>query len=66
MGNYPERQRLLAIPYFTHNNKTIFVIVIDLCDHPEPASKRGQLKTYTLLETQMVQTITETQSTAAD
>lgn len=54
-----------AIPYFTHNNKTIFVVVIDLCDHPEPASKRGQLKTYALLETQLVQTITETQPTAA-
>jgi hypothetical protein len=54
-----------AIPYFTHNNKTIFVVVIDLCDHPEPASKRGQLKTYTLLKTQLVQTITETQPAAA-
>jgi hypothetical protein len=54
-----------GIPYFTHNNKTIFVFVIDLCDHPEPASKRGQLKTYTLLETQLVQTITETQSATA-
>jgi hypothetical protein len=54
-----------AIPYFTHNNKTIFVVVIDLCDYPEPASKRGQLKTYTLVETQLVQTITETQPAAA-
>ena len=51
-----------AIPYFTHNNKTIFVLVIDIFDYPEPASKRGQLKTYTLTEEGLIQTVDEVAS----
>ncbi len=31
-----------AIPYFTHNNKTLFVLVIDIFDYPEPASKNNK------------------------
>ncbi len=48
-----------AIPFFTHNNKTIFVLVIDIFGYPEPASKRGHLKTYELLETHLVQTMVD-------
>jgi hypothetical protein len=51
-----------AIPYFTHNNKTIFVLVIDIFDYPEPASKRGHLKTYELVPDNLVRTITEMSS----
>ena len=40
----------VAIPFFTHNNKTIFVLVIDIFEYPEPASKRGHLKSYELVE----------------
>jgi hypothetical protein len=49
-----------SLPYFNHNNKTIFVVTIDICDHPEPASKRGVLKTYELLEEELIRTVNET------
>lgn len=55
----------LAVPYFTHNNKTIFVLVIDIFDYPEPASKRGLLKTFELLEPDLIRTI-EDASAAPD
>ncbi len=48
-----------GIPFFTHNNKTIFVLVIDIFDYAEPASKRGRLKSYELLEEDVVRTISE-------
>ena len=51
------RDQDAGIPFFTHNNKTIFVLVIDICDYPAPASKRGHLKSYELLEDSLVGTI---------
>ena len=53
------RDQDAAIPFFTHNNKTIFVLVIDIFDYPEPASKRGHLKSYELLEESLIRTISE-------
>ena len=53
------RDQDAAIPFFTHNNKTIFVLVIDIFDYAEPASKRGHLKSYELLEESLIQTISE-------
>ena len=46
-----------SVPYFTHNNKTIFVLVIDIFDYPESASKRGHLKSHELLEGDLIRTI---------
>lgn len=46
-----------AVPFFTHNNKTIFTLIIDICDHQRSASKRGQLKSYELTETDLVSTL---------
>lgn len=43
-----------GVPFLTHNNKIIFFLVIDIYDHPESASKRGQLKTYELAPDQLV------------
>jgi hypothetical protein len=37
-----------AIPFITHNHKTIFFVVIDIFDYASPASKRGKLKTWDL------------------
>lgn len=37
-----------GVPFLTHNNKTIFLVVIDIYDDPQPASKRGKLKSYEL------------------
>ncbi len=48
-----------SIPYFTHNNKTIFVLVIDIFDYPTSASKRGHLKSYELLEQDLIRTVNE-------
>ena len=53
------RDQDVAIPFFTHNNKTIFVLVIDIFDYPEPASKRGHLQSYELLEEDLIRTISE-------
>lgn len=58
------RDQDVAIPFFTHNNKTIFVLVIDIFDYPEPASKRGHLKSYELLEEDLIQTISEAADSA--
>jgi hypothetical protein len=55
-----------TIPYFTHNNKTIFILVIDIFDYPEPASKRGHLKTYELVPGDLVRTISEMSSAPAE
>ncbi len=33
-----------SIPFVTHNNKTIFILTIDIYPHPLPASKRGPLE----------------------
>jgi len=42
-------------PYIIHNNKTIFLITIDIYPHKEPASKRGKLKTYDITEKYLVE-----------
>lgn len=46
-----------SIPFFTHNNKTIFVLVIDIFDYPTSASKRGSLRSYELLEADLINTL---------
>lgn len=43
-----------SVPFFIHNNKTLFVLVIDIFDHPTSASKRGALKSYELLECDLI------------
>jgi hypothetical protein len=46
-------------PCFTVNNKTIFFIVVDLCEHGVPASKRGVLKSYDITAEELVQSVQE-------
>ena len=46
-----------AIPFFTHNHKTIFFIVIDICHYQESASKRGKLKKWELTAESLVQAL---------
>ena len=48
-----------AFRFLPTNNKTIFVLVIDIFDYPAPASKRGRLKSYELLEENLVRTISD-------
>lgn len=60
------RDQEASIPYFTHNNKTIFVLIIDIFDYPTSASKRGHLKSYELLEQDLIRTIAESAPVAVD
>ena len=53
------RDQDAGIPFFTHNSKTIFLLVIDIFDYPAPASKRGHLKSYELLGQDLVRTISD-------
>ena len=59
------RDQDAGIPFFTHNNKTIFVLIIDIYDYPTPASKRGHLKSYELLEQNLVRTIYDSTAVAS-
>lgn len=44
----------LSIPFITHNNKTIFFLVVDICGYEETASKRGKLKSYDLTNEELI------------
>jgi len=48
-----ERQES-GFPFITHNNKTIFIVVVDIFDYPESASKRGKLEAYEITPTEFV------------
>jgi hypothetical protein len=47
------------VPFETHNNKTIFFIIIDISPHKLPASKRGRLKTIKITSDELVKSIEE-------
>lgn len=42
-----------SIPFVTYNNKTIFLLVIDIYPHEKSASKRGVLKSIEITETDL-------------
>lgn len=46
-----------SISFLTHNNKTIFFIVIDIFPHDKSASEKGKLRTYTISEDDLVKEI---------
>lgn len=48
-----------STPYVIHNNKTIFIITIDIYPHDRTASKRGPLKPYLLTEDSLIGVIEE-------
>jgi hypothetical protein len=52
-----------AVPFITHNNKTIFLIVIDIADYGVSASKRGKLKTHEITPEQFVDPLAVKEST---
>jgi len=43
-----------ATPFLIHNNKTIFLLVVDIFPHEKPASKRGPLKPVEITEEDLV------------
>lgn len=50
-------------PCLTVNNKAIFFVVVDLCDHGVPASKRGPLKSIDISDKELIQRIEEKAAT---
>lgn len=54
LGNQPD-----LVPYLVHNDKTIFLILIDIFPHAEPASKRGKLQPVEITLADLVQLATE-------
>lgn len=43
-----------STPFVTHNNKTIFIITIDIFPHKTTASQRGQLKPVEITENDLI------------
>lgn len=54
----PTQHQESSIPFITHNNKTIFLVIIDIFDYPESASKRGKLQAYEITPQQFVESLT--------
>jgi len=52
-------------PALIVNNKTIFFIVVDLCEHGVPASKRGVLRSYEVTAEELIQSIRDETSAPA-
>jgi hypothetical protein len=52
----------MLVPHLTCGGKVIFIMVVDLCDYQASASKRGGLKTFTVMEADLI----EQQSTDAE
>ena len=44
-------------PSLSHNNKTIFFIVVDICEYDGTASKRGQLKVHEITGEDLIQAV---------
>jgi hypothetical protein len=51
-----ERQES-AVPFVTHNNKTVFLLTIDICEYEQSASKRGTLKAFELTPKEFVEAL---------
>lgn len=46
-----------STPFVVHNNKTIFLVTVDIFPHQTSASKRGPLKTVEITEQDLIRTI---------
>jgi hypothetical protein len=55
----PTQNQESGIPFIVHNNKTIFIVVIDIFPYDESASKRGRLKAHEILPAQFVESLAE-------
>lgn len=44
-------------PSLSHNNKTIFFIVVDICEYEATASKRGQLKVHEITAEDLIHAV---------
>jgi len=53
----PTQHQEGGVPFITHNNKTIFLVVIDIFDYADSASKRGKLQVYEITPAQFVEAL---------
>jgi len=53
----PTERQESGIPFITHNNKTIFFVVIDIFVYLDSASKRGKLQAYEITAAQFVEAL---------
>jgi hypothetical protein len=44
-------------PCLSLNNKTVFFVVVDICEHGAPASKRGPLKSIEISEAELIRSV---------
>jgi hypothetical protein len=51
------QQQESCVPFITHNNKTIFLMIIDIGDYALSASKRGKLKAHEIMVAQFVEAL---------
>src|SRR5262249_30738769 len=51
-------------PFVVHNNKTIFIIVINIYPHETTASKRGTLTTCEICEEDLIRVVAEVDLTS--
>lgn len=61
----PTENQESAVPFIAHNNKIIFILVIDIYDYSNTASKRGKLKSYEITPEQFVDSLTDTEPSEA-
>jgi hypothetical protein len=47
-------EKAASAPFLTHNNKTVFFVVIDLFPHDLSASKRGQLRSIEITDSDLI------------
>ena len=52
-------QQESSIPFITYNNKTIFFVVVDICQYEETASKRGKLKSHELTSAELIEALSQ-------
>lgn len=44
-------------PCLSLNNKTVFFVVVDICEYGAPASKRGPLKSVEISEAELIRSV---------
>lgn len=54
---FPLSNQEQSTPFVTHNNKTIFMLIIDIFPHKTSASRRGPLKTIEITEKDLIKVI---------
>lgn len=62
----PTEHQESCVPFITHNNKTIFILVIDIYDYPQSASKRGKIQSCQITPAEFVASLDTAKETNPD